>query len=48
MVGVMAIMKTVTLNRPEQAWGEFMRRLQRAYPKKNMTFALDFNEDSEL
>ena len=47
LVGVMAIMKTVTLNRPEQAWGEFMRRLQRAYPKKNMTFALDFDEDED-
>lgn len=45
LVGVVAVMKTVTLNHPKQAWDEFMRRLQRAYPKKNMTFALDFDED---
>ena len=47
LVGVIAIMKTVTLNKPEQAWGEFMRRLQRAYPKKNLTFALDFDENED-
>ncbi|MDE0154950.1 MAG: P63C domain-containing protein [Gammaproteobacteria bacterium] len=36
LVGVMAVMKTVTLKKPEQALGEFLRRLQRAYPKKHI------------
>lgn len=42
LVGFVAIMKTVTSKHPRQAWDEFMRQLQPAYPKKNLTFALDF------
>ena len=48
LVGVMAVMKTVATNTPKQTWGEFMRRLQRARPKKNITFVLDFDEDRQL
>ena len=42
--GVMAIMRTVRHSNPKRAWDEFMRRLQRAYPKKNTNFDLDFDE----
>ena len=44
LVGVMAIMKTVTNNNSRLAWDEFKRRLQRAYPKKNTNFDLDLDE----
>ncbi len=44
LIGVTAIMKTVTYNDPKAAWAEFQRRLQRAYPKKNTNFDLDFDE----
>ena len=42
--GVMAIMRTVTHKGSQLAWDEFVRRLQRAYPKKNTNFDLDFDE----
>ena len=44
LLGVAAIMRTVTYKDSPQAWDEFMRRLQRSYPKKNTNFDLDFDE----
>ncbi len=42
IVGVIAVMRTVTHHDPNRAWAEFMRRLQRSYPKQNTNFDFDF------
>ena len=44
IIGVIAIMRSVQHHNPKRAWTEFKRRLQRAYPKQNTNFDLDFDE----
>lgn len=45
LVGVIAIMRTIDEPDPQRAWKKFFDLLQRAYPRKNTTYSLDFDEE---
>ena len=47
LVGAIAIMNTVRINKPERAWPEFKRRLQRWRPKLNTTLDIGLDDEGD-